>query len=147
MKHTDNKCPNKEKEAELEHRDIEMSEQLGEDASDHQPFWLREKIHLGRLKIKQTDGHALPVKQHQENHVRRGQLRARRAESKCILTIVVSMGWLVDMFVVGQIMAMERNMCPVGVPLMIRQQWTPEQVVKIPSPHKTKFSSFRHGTC
>ena len=30
---------------------------------------LREKMHLGTLKIKHAEGHTLPVKQHPEYHL------------------------------------------------------------------------------
>ena len=43
-----------------------MRDGLGDDTEYHQPRRLREQIHLGRLNIKQTEGHTLPVKQHHE---------------------------------------------------------------------------------
>ena len=96
-----------------------MSEQLDEDAVYNQPCRLREDIHDGRLKIKQAF-----VKQHPEHHLagkivkERGQERvaegnqAGRAESKPTRIVVISVGWLVDKFVEGQVVAMERKMNP-----------------------------------
>ena len=55
--------------AEMEHWNTVMSEQLGEAASYNQPHRLREKIHTGRSRIKQTHGQALPVKQHPDHNL------------------------------------------------------------------------------
>ena len=52
--------------AELQSWDTQMRNGLGDHAEYHQPRRLREQIHLGRLNIKQTEGHTLPVKQHHE---------------------------------------------------------------------------------
>ena len=41
-----------------------MGEEVGQNAVSNQPHQLREQVHLGRMKIKQTEGHTLPVKQH-----------------------------------------------------------------------------------
>ena len=99
--------------AELQSWDTEMREGLGDDTEYHQPRRLREQIHLGRLNIKQTEGHTLPVKQHHEYQlavkiVKERKPRAGRTKNTPIFFVVVSMGWLVDEFVVGEIVAMER---------------------------------------
>ena len=126
QKNSDNKMSQQgHTKAELEHWETVMSEQLGEDASYNQPYGFLEKIHLGRMKIKQTDGHSLPFKQHPEHdlavknvkereqqRVAEGNLRAGRADGTPSLNIVVSTGWLVDTFVVGQIVAMGRKINP-----------------------------------
>ena len=63
--HTHHKCTNKNKgrNGTLEKRDLRNDSVK---TSHKQPFRLSDKIHSGRLKIKQTDGHALPLKQHLE---------------------------------------------------------------------------------
>ena len=125
-----------------------MREGLGDNAY-LQPRQLREQVHLRRLKIKQTGGQTRPVKQNHELPVGRegrGKPQAGRASTP-IFFVVVSMGWLVDVFVVGQIAAMKRKnsrLFPakqMGVPLMIHQRRTPERGVKMPTPHKSQFSS------
>ena len=70
-------------------------------------------MHVGRLKIKQTEGQTFPVKQHHEYQLavkivkeceqRRidGKPQAGRAKNTPIFFVVVSMGWLVNEFVVG----------------------------------------------
>ena len=60
----------------LGHRE---SEQLGDDATYNQPHGLREKIYSGRLKIKHTDEHALPVK---SVKIVKGREQQRVAEGK-----------------------------------------------------------------
>ena len=120
-----------------------MSEQLGEDTACNQQYRFRQKVHLGTLKIKQIEGHTLPAKQHQESH-----LAVKMVESKPIVINVVSIEWLVDKFVVGQIVAMETK---INARLLLAHSWsasgdppkadTRAGVVKIPSPHKTQFSS------
>ena len=71
MKHTDkkNKQEHTHTQAKLERWDTTMGEELGENAACNQPYRLREKIHVGRLKIKQVEGHTLPVKQLPEYHL------------------------------------------------------------------------------
>ena len=54
---------------ELQSWDAQMREGLGDHAEYHQPRQLREQIHLGRLKIRQSANVALPVKQHNEYHL------------------------------------------------------------------------------
>ena len=55
--------------AELERWDTVMRAELGEHAAYNQPYRLCERIHSGRLKINQTEGHTLPVKQNPEYHL------------------------------------------------------------------------------
>ena len=55
--------------AELQSWDTQMREGPGDNAEHHQPRQLREQVHLGSLKMKQTAGHTLPVKQHPAYHV------------------------------------------------------------------------------
>ena len=47
--------------------DARMREEFGDHAEYHQPRHLREQIHSGRLKIKQSV--AMRVEQHTENHL------------------------------------------------------------------------------
>ena len=69
MKHTDKKQTRTHTQAKLERWDTTMGEELGENAACNHPCRLREKIHQGRLKIKQAEGHTLPVKQLPEYHL------------------------------------------------------------------------------
>ena len=83
------------------------------------PLQLREQIHLGRFKIKQLDGDTLPVKQQPECHLaiqivqdreqQRTAWRNLKQESKkhTHLLRLRSMGWLVDEFVEGQVVAVK----------------------------------------
>ena len=41
----------------------------GDHAEYHQPLQSREQTHSGRLTIKQSEGHTLPLKQHPEYHL------------------------------------------------------------------------------
>ena len=43
-----------------------MGEEVGENAMSNQPYRLREQVHLGRLKIKQTEGRSLPINPHRD---------------------------------------------------------------------------------
>ena len=51
------------------------------------------------------------VKEREQQRVAKGNLRRGRAESKPVIIVVLT-GWLVDKFVVGQVVAMERKINP-----------------------------------
>ena len=134
MKHADNKCPKTDTQRpncragtpKWENKSVEMQR-----ATNH--IGLREKMHFGSLKIKETERHTLPLKQHPEyqwavkivkereqQRVARSKPQTGRAESKPILIIVVSMGWLVNEFVVAQVVAMER----ISRRLLLAKSWS-----------------------
>ena len=94
--------------------DARVSEELGNHAECYQPRQSREQMHSGML-YGQSANVALPVKQHTEYHrpvkiVREREQEPRRAgrqshagstTSTPIFFAVVSVGWLLDEFVVG----------------------------------------------
>ena len=53
---------------ELQSLGAQMGEGLGDHAEYHQPRQLCEQIHSGKLKMKQSEGNASPVKQHPGYH-------------------------------------------------------------------------------
>ena len=85
-----------------------MRAELGGHAEYHQRRELREQIRSGRLKIKESANIAMPIKQYTEYHLavtiiseREQEQRIAGRTSTPIFFVVVSMGWLVNEFVVG----------------------------------------------
>ena len=143
--------------------DVKMRAGLGDHAEYHQPRQEREQIHSARLNIRQSNGSAMPVKQHHEYHlavkiVRERKLRRRISEEKSLAGsttstpvnfVIVSLGWLVEEFVVGYIVALERLIPRLlrnkkwivsGAPLLADIRWR-EEGVKIPTLQKPHLSS------
>ena len=95
---------------EMQSWDAELEAGLGDHAEYRQPRQLREQIRSGKPKRRQSRGCAMPVKQSFEYHRTedsRRQPQAGRTTSIPINFVVVSMGWLEDEFVVGQVVAVD----------------------------------------
>ena len=98
---------------ELQSWDARVREGLGDHAEFQQSRRLREQIHSGMLNIQQSANVALPVNQHTEHHLAAQIVREREQKQRITggsqmqkkqqtpIFFVVSMGWLVDEFVVG----------------------------------------------
>ena len=59
-----------------------MRKELGDHAENQQSHQSREQIHSGRLKFKQSENVALPLKQHAEYHLAAQIVREREQKQR-----------------------------------------------------------------